>query len=153
MADWAVVIDGDDEQGGLREELVLHVIDITPQMYPEHVFVCHEYTRDEAIESMREARVFQVGEFLETGRPYTGDSTFAYDLTGKIKIVYPNGEKWRSAGMSDYAAISEALILDQTYPSGVDYRVVDPNGTVGFEPLDEGWQMMIVPLLVSIVTS
>ena len=154
MADWSAVIDGDDERAGLREEIVLHVLDVTPRYEPGEKFACHEYTEESPIESQGKTRLFQVGDFHNVEPPYVGDSTYGYYLSGSIKIVYPSGEQWQSAGLSDFAAIANKLIEDQTYPDGVEYRVVNIKEDPSFEPLDdEDWQLMTVPLLVSIVTT
>jgi hypothetical protein len=154
MADWMAVIDGDDERSGLREEIVQHVIDIGPRYEPGEKFAVHEYTEEQAIEKQHRTRLFQVGDWHNVETYYIGDSTFGYRLTGTIKIIYPNGERWRTAGLSDFAAIAKALTNDQSYPAGVDYRFVDTKEDPPFEDLDdEQWQIMKVSLLAAVMTT
>lgn len=122
MVDFATVIDGADGRGGLREEITLHVVDVTPQRYPEYTFTVREHTRREN-EQAHKAREFSVD--LVPGFEHTtyGHSTHQPQIIMAVKVWYPDGEDWLAAAISDHQAIWQALVDDTGYTDGVQMRI------------------------------
>lgn len=150
--DYAQVIDGEKGKGGgLREEIVEHIYDITPVVFPEERFVCHEHTEADELEQVAGStpRLFAVqfdGDLVPVGVGSNSVTTNVdRSLTiATIKIWYPKGEQWKLAASSDYWRIVRALINDRSgHPTNVCDRFVDLQERLPPEPTADGFFVSI----------
>ena len=148
MADIVTVVDGTDGRGGLREELANHVLDISPQAFPDDLFLYHDHLESEPIESMAGARprLFTVAEFDAGIDTDLGASTHDVDLIARIIIWYPAGVLWRLAAQSDFWQIRQALLDDQSYTTGVQGRIALDLSLDDYVDTDDGFFLRI-PIL------
>ena len=139
----------------MRDEIVLRVYGVTPDVKPGEKWNCHEPTS--ATDFMSEAgntRTFKVGWWRTRQLTVGSTSVRKHEVEGAIRIHYGKTDEDNDAAQSDADLIARALIDTTPTSTGVDYFQVPYVGANDPEETGEGDGILVtIPLFAVIETT
>jgi hypothetical protein len=143
MASPFAIVYGSDGKSGLAREIADHVLAKNPPEYEGgQQFKYHSpLDATDILEQEGRTRLFTVHMFYGGSDTDMGDATHDTEIAGEIPIWYPMSNVWKMAAFSDYWKIRQALLDDQSYPTGVQARYLLDIGEEHFEETEDGFWM------------